>query len=190
MEWTQEDKEALLGFKAAIDSDNIKDKEIIKKVLLNNRFIIHVLNNKELEEADAEPDDYFGVNILPFYLIKPTQSNVQNFLCYTVGFRELDRYNKSVKILQIIFVILCEQKNITDKDTGVARHDLLSALVQHEFNYSNYFGSTIQLVSDEESVVDNNYACRTMVFEQITDANLVKTRNGIPRLANKEIITL
>ena len=65
MEWTQADVAALQEFTTTIDSDDIKCKEQIKKILLNNRFIIHVLNNKELEEVDAEPDEYYGINILP-----------------------------------------------------------------------------------------------------------------------------
>lgn len=188
MEWTNADKEALKAFKTNIDSDDIKVKEKIKKVLLDNRFIIHVLNNEELEKSEAEADEYYGVNIRPYYMITPTQTNVQNFVCYTVSYKELDRYNSSVKKLQIVFVILCEQKNIKDEDTGIARHDLLAALIQDQFNYTNYFGATIQLVEDTESVVDTFYACRTLVFEQITDNNVVKTRNGMPRFANKDVI--
>ena len=190
MQWTDEDKKRLLAFKDNVDSDSIKIKEIIKKVLLDNKYIIHVLNNKELEELDSEPDDYFNINILPYYMISPTQTNVQNFLCYTVGYKELNRYNSTQKYLQISFVILCEQKNAIDKETGIARHDLLSALIQDQFNFTNYFGRKIQLVEDTESVVDSKYSCRTLIFEQITDNNLVKTKNGTSRLINKDIVTL
>lgn len=185
MEWTQSDKEALVAFKETIDSDNIKIKQKIKKTLLNNRFIIHVLNNKELEEAEAEPDDYFGVNILDYYMISPTQHNVQNFICYETNYDELNRYNSTVKIMQVVFYILCEQKNIKDEDTGIARHDLLAALIQDQFNYTNMFGSKLKLVSDVCGVVDTNYAGRTLTFEQVTDNNVIKTINGTPRFANK-----
>lgn len=188
MQWTKEDRAALLSFKDAIDSDDIRIKEGIKKILLNNRFIIHVLNNKELEESDAEPDDYYNVNILPFYQISPTQHNVQNFLCYEVSYNELNRYNKQVKTLQIIFHILCEQKNVIDKDTGIARHDLLAALIQDQFDWTNYWGNKLYLVSDVASVVDTDYAARTLTFEMQTDNNLVKTKDGVPRLANRDVI--
>lgn len=189
MEWTKEDRDALLQFKSAIDCDDVKVKEQIKKILLDNRYIIHVLNNKELEDADAEADEYFNKNILQYYIISPSQHNVQNFICYEVRYDELERYNSAVKKLQIIFYILCEHKNIIDEDTGIARHDLLAALIQDQFNYTNYFGAKIKLISDMPSTVDNSYACRTMIFEQTTDNNLVKT-NGQARLANKDIITL
>jgi len=72
MEWTDQDKAHLLSFKDTVDSDDVKIKEKIKQLLLDNKYIIHVLNNKELEAVDAEPDEYFDVNILPYYMIAPT----------------------------------------------------------------------------------------------------------------------
>ena len=186
--------ETLLQFKGDIDSDDIKVKETIKRILLDNKLIIYALNNKDLEDEEAEPEDYFGVNILPYYMINPVQHNVQNFLCYEVRYDMAQSYqyskshnslNPTVKTLSIIFTILCHHNNIVDEETGIARHDLLAALVQDQFNWSSEFGSKIMLVSDVPSVVDNTYACRTLSFEQTTDNNIVKTTDGIPRLINK-----
>lgn len=190
MEWTNEDREYLLKFKDAVDSDDVKIKEGIKKILLQNKYIVHVLNNKELEEADSEPEDYFGVNILPYYIINPTQHNVQNFVCYEVSYKDIDRYNSAVKQQTIIFYVLCEQRNNKDLETGIARHDLLAALIQDQFNNTNYFGNKLTLVSDVAGVVDGDYASRTLTFEQRTDNNLIRTQNGISKFSNKEIRTL
>ena len=190
MAWTKDDLATLLSFKSHVDNDTIKIKEQIKKVLLQNKYIIHVLHNKELEDADAEPDDYFGVCILPYYIINPTQTSVKTFLCYEVSFDELQKGNKYVKYTEIVFHILTHYGDSIDPETGIARHDLLAALVQDQFNYTNYFGSKVRLIADVASMVDNNYACRTLTFQQIADNNLVKTRDDIPRLANKEIHTL
>ena len=66
MEWTKEDTAKLRTWRNLIDSDNIKIKEKIKEELLSNKYIIHVIGNKELEEEDAEPEDYYGVNIFPY----------------------------------------------------------------------------------------------------------------------------
>lgn len=184
MELTNEQIQFLRDLKNNVDSDNIRIKEIIKKSLINNNMIIYLLNNKELEEAEADPSDYLGVNILPAYLIHPTQHNVQNFICYEVGFKELERYNNKMKLLQITFYILCEEKNNIEKNTGIARHDLLGALILDIFNWSNLFGQQIHCTSDLPSVTDNDYATRTIVFEQLTDNNLAKTRNGIARMNN------
>jgi len=89
MELTQEQIQILRDLKNNVDSDNIRYKEIIKKSLIENDLIIYLLNNKELEDVGADPSDYLGINILPAYLIHPTQHNVQNFICYEVGFREV-----------------------------------------------------------------------------------------------------
>lgn len=187
MSWTDADKAALLAFKKAVDSDDIKIKEQIKQILLKNRFLIHVLHNEELEADDAEPDDYFGVNILPYYIISPTQTNVKAYLCYETNYTKLNRYNATVKTMQVIFYILCHQSDICDEDTGVARHDLLAALIQHDFNYTTSLGARLVLVSDAASVVDNDYACRTLTFEMTTDNNVVKTYNGTGYIVNKRV---
>jgi hypothetical protein len=199
-QWTKEDSKRLASYKYITDDDNIRIKEIIKQKLLANDDIIHVLDNKELQEADAENDEYFGefANIRDYYLLPETQSNAQNFICYTVGYENVERnftnssrtYNDLQRHLHIIFVVLCEEKNIRDRDTGIARHDLLAALIQNEFNHTNYFGRRIELISDNESVVDSKYLARTLIFSQVTDNNVTKTQYGNPsRFVNKEIHT-
>lgn len=193
MEWTDEDRAALLSFKNTIDCDDIKVKESIKKILLNNRFIVHVLGNEELESEDAEPEDYFGVNILPYYMIPTTVTNVKVFLCYEVGYTTVSQRNSSFKELEIVFHILCYKDKVLDKETGVARHDMLAALLIDQFNFTNYMGNKIELVSDSAGTMDNDYCTRTLTFQQITDNNLVKSKirnvNGdieiTPRLSNK-----
>lgn len=184
MEFTNEDVQKLRSFKSIVDNDNVRIKEVIKKELLKNKYLIHVLNNKELEEVDANPEDYFGVNIHPFFMLPDIQHSVQNFVCYEVSYRELNRYNSAVKELTVMFYVICEQRNIIDEDTGISRHDLIDALIQDQFNYTNLFGQKLYLTSDVVGVLNDHYAMRTMTFTQQTDNNLVKTRDGIPRLVN------
>lgn len=187
MEITQEQIQELRDLKTLVDSDDIKYKEIIKKTLINNKLLIYLLNNKELEDIDADPSDYLGVNILPYYIIHPTQHNVQNFICYEIETRELERHNSTMKIQRIIFYILCEEKNNIEKKTGIARHDLIAALLIKDFNWTNLFTNKLHIISDVPSVVDNDYACRTLIFEQSTDNNLAKTINGNTSMINRNI---
>lgn len=190
MKWTADDRAKLLEIKDVIDFDDIKIKEQIKRVLLQNRYIIHVLHNKALEDADAEPEDYFYDCILPYYMVKPTQSESKNFLCFEINYDEIDKYNSCMKKLEIVFHILCHHHDLNDKETGLARHDLLAALIQDQFNYTNIFGNKIKLVSDVASTVDMDYATRTLIFQQYADNNVIKTRNNVPRFANKDLIVL
>lgn len=182
MDWTEEDKAKLLSYRDNLESDDIRFKECIKQTLLKNKLIAHVLNNEELEKSDAEIDEYFGINILSYYIIHPTQTKVKNFICYEVNFDEQARYNEAIKYGEIIFTILCEQKNIKDKDTGLARHDLLAALILHDFNWSNIFGTQVHCVSDVSSVVDTDYACRTLIFRGKMPNNLLNDNKIINKL--------
>lgn len=184
MEWTPEDTKYLRDIRNHLDSDNIKLKQQIKQKLLNDKYLIHVLNNKELEESDAEPSDYFDVNIREYYMLPETQTDVQNFVCYETSTDM--RYGSTMKTQQIIFYILCDDKNAIDKDTGLARHDLLAAIIQNLFNYTRFLGGRFQLISDKPSVTDTHYLTRTLIFIQDTDNSLVKTISGKPKIVNKD----
>ena len=149
---------------------------------------------KEVEDDMTNADAYFGVNILPYFMIQPSQSEAKNFICYETSF-EKRRYdaNSTKKNLNIIFYLISDQKLIQDKDTGIAKHDLLAALIMNKFDWTNYFGKKIHLISDQASVVDVKYACRTLIFEQIEDNNLTKTKlmphgEYVPNTANKDVV--
>ena len=192
MNWTEKDTEELLTLKTNMDSDDIRIKEKIKEVLLNNRYILHVIDNKQLEpEVDEDgtgADEYFGVNILPYFLITPVQHAAETYVCYETSYNNTDRYSRvssSYKELAINFQILSNYKVLINQETGIPKHDLLAALIIDQFNFSTYFGQSIHLISDVPSIVDNDFACRTLTFRQTTDNNLVKTVNGAQQLANK-----
>lgn len=185
MKLTQEQVAELRQYKTNLDDDNIRFKEIIKRSLIEDPLIIYLLNNKELEEDDADPSDYLGVNILPMYMIHPTQHNVQNYICYEVQFKEVPRYNDTLMYVDIIFYILCEEKNSIEKLTGIARHDLIGARLKHIFNWTNKFGTQCHVLSDVPSVTDNDYSTRTITFEMVMPKDIVKTKNNISTVINR-----
>ena len=168
------DIKEIIQYKKQKGNDNIQYKEIIKNKLINNSKIIRSLNNKDLD-PDC-PDDYYGENILPFYLVIDAQTKVANYICFETSFTEVARYNNVIKLGQVIFYIACDNKNILDKETGIARHDLLAALITDEFDWTNMFGTQVKLVSDKPVAVDNNYVGRTLIFEQTTPNSI--TKNG------------
>ena len=67
MTWTDEDKQRLLHFKEIVDSDDIKCKEIIKKLLLSNKYILHVLNNEDEDLFSEEKQQEFSKLVLNEY---------------------------------------------------------------------------------------------------------------------------
>ena len=174
---TKEELASLREWRDIFDSDNIRIKEKIKQALLENKYIIHVLNNHDLDED--EPDEYFDVNILPYYLVSPTQTHTENFICYDVQ-TEQQRYgmNPVMKKQFIVFHILCEQKNLIDQDTYLARHDLLAALIMDTINWSHFLGRQIHCVADVPSIVDDKYASRTLTFELELPNNISSQKNS------------
>ena len=163
-----------LHFKKMYENDNIYYKEKIKQKLLDDYRIIHFLNNTDLDEEN--PSDYFNVNIRPYYLIPDTQTDVKNYICYESNFTEIDNYNTILKQGQIIFYIFCDEKTIMDRETGIARHDLLAALIVDDFAWSNDFGVQLRLVSDRPYSMDNRYVMRTLTFEHNAPNSISRNR--------------
>ena len=179
------------------DDDNIKYKHIIRKALLNCPELLYALNNNELEselfdedgnllidkdtgELLGEVDRYFGdnSNIRPSLFIPDTQTTVNSYVCYQVMFDELPRYSNIQKYTEITFNIFVNGKDRTDKLTGLPRHDLIASIIRERFNWSSIFGMQTHLISSKESITDNDYLVRTLVF-QISDLNgIVNTPYG------------
>lgn len=173
-ELTPEQKQYLISFKKKPNENDVRYKEIIKQALLEDDILIYLLNNKELEDADAENDEYFGDNIKPQYLIPDTQTRVANYLCFEVSFDEVSRNNPANKVQQIIFYVLCHEKDLIVKEIGCARHDLISSVLIDKFQGSNLFGNQLKLASDKPSTTDTKYATRTLIFEQETPNSMTK----------------
>lgn len=169
-----EQKQYLIDLKKKPNEDNIRYKQIIKEKLLEDDILIWLLNNKELEDKEAENDEYFGINIRDEFVIPETQTDVQNFICYETSFDDNARYNPAIKYQTIIFYILCHEKNGIVEEIGSARKDLIAGVLIDKFNGCNYFGNQLKLVSDKPSVTDNKYSTRTLIFEQKTTNSLTK----------------
>ena len=180
------------------DDAVIRFKEKIKENLLKCPELLYALNNEELQDElflpngniNAEYDDetgeviplgewdrYFPYNIRPYVFIPETQAHTDNFLCYTAGFREISRYNATECIFQVVFTIFCNgaEEQVVDGLTGQSRADLIGSIIRERFNWSNIFGLQCRLVSNEETVKDNRYVVRTIVFEIVMPNGITHT---------------
>lgn len=182
----------LKSYRTIIDDDNIRIKDKIKKALQSNPYIRYVLMNMgdtdEIDEIDLEDDDdIFDKNIVPYFAIFDTQTEVDNFICFETSTDEIKKYSGgTTKFMQIIFKVYCHSRSVKNEKLGMALHDVLSALIKDQFDYTDMFGMKIHCVSDVPTLVDNRYICRTIIFQSATDNNVAKTVNGIPRLINKQ----
>ena len=185
------------------DDDNIKYKNIIKNALLNCPELLYSLHDEELESELfddngnlymdeetgnllGEVDRYFGDDsyIRPSLFIPDTQTTVNSYVCYQVMFDELPRYSNIQKYTEITFNIFVNGKDRTDKLTGIPRHDLIASIIRERFNWSNIFGMQTHLISSKESVTDNNYLVRTLIFQVVDTNGIYKTSNGKTSVMN------
>ena len=171
---TDKEIEELRKYRSQPDDDTIYYKQIIKNKLIRNNKIIYLLNNKELEDAEAENDEYFGENIKPFYIIPEGQSKVNNYICFECSFENVSRQNAIIKFEEIKFYILVEQQNALEELTSCARHDLIAAEIKKDFNGCNDFGTQLKLSSDQAYTTDNNFILRILSFHQEAPNSLTK----------------
>jgi hypothetical protein len=193
-------KDDLLGklraYASTPDDENVKYKDIIKNALLKCPELLYALHEKDLEfelfdddgninwDENQNPlgewDRYFGEssNIRPYLFFPETITEVKNFLCYQVMFDELPRYSAIQKYTEITFTIFVDGRDAMDTRTGIPRHDLIASIIRERFNWSSIFGMQARLISSKESITDNNYNVRTLIF-QIEDLNnIVSTPYG------------
>ena len=169
--------------------DNERYKYKIMKLLTENEDVLWTLHNAELEEKfnhikdESENvilngDAYRNVSIFSFLKIPEIQSKVRNFICFEVNDIEQPRYNDALLIKNIIFRTISHYEDYKT-DWGIARQDLLAAIIQSEFDWTNIFGMHVEKVSDRGRVAENGYYYREFVYETMVPNNLVnKAKNG------------
>ena len=152
------------------DIQNIEDdislsKRIIETVLCNDPDIIEVIDNSELDPNT--PDEYLYNNIWPFVRIPGNQDVSKTFICYSIDDMSANEYNDRMKEQYIQFVVFVHKDLIKTK-YGVARHDLLAAIIRDLFNRSHLFGHELRMISSREGVTDTDYTTRTLKFQLTT----------------------
>lgn len=164
------------------DSDDIiRDKRLIKKVLLSDHDVIKLLHNTELEtrieNEEADLTDYLYTNIYPFLYIPDAQDTVRNFICFEIeDIGELD-YNYAEKKKQITFWCV---SHIDDAQTefDAERQDLLGYLILDLFNWTTIFGTTIKKIYNRFRIIDNGWYSREIKFQSTEVNNLVNGMTG------------
>ena len=184
------------------DNDIVLYKNLIYKALLNCPELLYSIHEKDLEselfdengyllvddngELLGEVDRYFGDNgnIRPYLYIPQTQDKVKNYVCYQVSFDEMTRFNNIEKYCLITFTILVNGKDRTDNLTGIPRHDLIASIISERINWSNLFGNQCKLISNKESITDNDFLVRTLVFQTTNLNGILTTVNGKTKVTN------
>ena len=188
------------------DDDIIRYKHLIKKSLLNCPELLYSLNDKKLEQElfdddgnllidedgnlTGEVDRYFGENSLirPSLLLPETQTDVKSYLCYQVAFRSMPFHSTIQKYMEVTFNIFVNGKDRTDRLTGIQRHDLIASIIREQFSWTNIFGMQTHLISNKESITDNDYVVRTLIFQNTEVNSITVTPYGeMPNVINYKI---
>lgn len=201
------DKKSLLKklrlFADTPDDDNTRFKQKIYETFINSPELLYAVNEIKLEKElfnddgtlneDGDWDLYFSDsqrdgNIRPYLFIPQTQTEVHNYVCYQTHFDEKPRYNDVEKYGLITFTIFIHGDDRIDKLTRIPRHDLIGAIIKEQINWTNIFGTQCHVVSDKESMTDNNYMVRTIIFK-ITNLNSIvqSTKNNEGKISTHVI---
>lgn len=170
------------------DSLNYDDidsyKYLIMDILTKNQDILKTLHNKDLEAEEnringlLNGDLYKNVNIFNFLKVPDTQSLVKNFICFEVNDIEIGRYNETLMTKNIVFRTISHEDDYKT-DWGIARQDLLAAIIKSEFDWTNIFGIHLTKISDRGRIGEGGYYYREFTYETTTANNLVnKIKNG------------
>lgn len=162
--------------------DTERYKYFIMKMLTENQDILWTLNNNSLSEPDINGnlngDSFRNVNIFNYLKIPGTQSEVKNFVCFEVD--DVSKFSNTGVMLtkNITFRTVSHEDDCTT-DWGIARQDLLAAIIKNEFDWSNIFGMHLEKIYDKGRISENGYYYREFIYETTSPNNLVnKAKNG------------
>lgn len=159
--------------------DIARYKYKIMQMLTEDDDIISTLHNHELKGHKG--DDYRYVNIFDFLKIPNTQSTVKNFICFEVNDVEQPRYTEGLMKKRIIFRTASHADDI-QTDYGIARQDLLAAIIKNKFDWTQVFGMHLEKIYDSGKITENDFYYREFIYETITTNNLVNKAKQVGKI--------
>ena len=141
-------------------------KKIIAADLCKDADIIELLNNTELQEKNAPPEDYLFKNIYPFLKVPDIQSTVKNFICFDIDDVGDLAYNNAFLHRQIKIRVMSHEQDVKTP-WGVPRQDILAMMIEERMNWSDLLGIQMKKVYDSAKIAENGYYYRNMYFDQI-----------------------
>lgn len=146
-------------------------KDLVFRDLCKDSDLIELLNNEELVQKNASPEDYYFVNIFPFLKVPDIQSKVKNFICFEIKDTEDLAYNNAFLCRQLQFRVVSHEDDYRTPYM-MARQDIMAALIDERFAWSDIFGDRLKKVHDTGKVAENGYYYRDMYYEMKPVNNL------------------
>lgn len=152
-------------------SDNIIYKNKIMNKLCSIPDIVTLINNPKI--TTDNPEAMKKVNIFSRMRVPNTTIGVKNYICFNFNSRT-DTRNKLFKNVVFDIAVICHEVEI-DTVWG-NRHDTMAGVITDVFNWSDFLGFELELVSDTESILEKEYYVRTLQFRNLTPNSL---SNGV-----------
>lgn len=185
------------GDRADNNQDIVRKKKKIKESLLADPDIKEILGTKspkpknkfadpdnptdeELKrrkEIDEQNQSIKHEQIIGWMKLNGIQKEVLNFIMFDIYDDEPYYYNDALKDQVLTFMILVHEDDMTT-EYGITRVDLLDYLIKDLFNRSNILGNKMLLDSDNYSIVDDVYYCRTVQFKMRVPNGITGTGNN------------
>lgn len=154
-----------------IISDVIKYKNVIMGKLFSTPDIITLIDNRDI--SSDTPEKLINVNFFPYMKIPDATLKAKNYVCFDFNARS-SNYNDLYKNVTITIGAICHESEISTAWGN--RHDVLGGVLIELFNWSNILGLQLELISDTESILENNYHARTLQFKNLV---LNSVKNGV-----------
>ncbi|MDF2885237.1 MAG: hypothetical protein K0R54_5809 [Clostridiaceae bacterium] len=120
------------------------------------------------------PSQMKNNNIYSYLKIPNSTLQVKNYICFDFSSRK-SPVNSTFKNVNINVSIICHETDL--KTSWGNRHDVLSGVIIDAFNWSNFLGFELELVSDNEKILENDYHMRTLQFNNLTTDNFINKVN-------------
>lgn len=152
-----------------LDSDLMQYKKKIMSLLIQNENIVSAI-----DEPDLSPDELIYNNIFPFLKVPKTQEEAKCYVTMKVDTTNIQR-NEIYKNFVITICVLCHESKMCTPYGGI-RTDVIAGEIVRLLNWREDIGFTLELTSDTESILNEDYHIRQLVFETITSNSM---ENGV-----------
>jgi hypothetical protein len=139
--------------------------------LISTPDIVTLINNPDINIDNC--DELKDKNIFSYMKIPNTALIVKNYICFDFNAKG-SNYNDLFKNTTITIASVCHESDLNT--TWGNRHDVMGGVIIESVNWSNFLGFQIELVSDNESILDNSYHVRTLQFKNLAFNSL---KNGV-----------
>lgn len=134
-------------------------REIMMK-LANDPRIFELINNPNIDPDN--PDDLIYVNIFPYLKVNYTIQEVGTFIGVKLDYPVINS-NEIWKDAEMTISIICAN-GAMKADGGLSRTDLISERIIELLQWNGDYGCRIELISEKENPVDENFYYRKLVF--------------------------